>query len=177
MGIERITLISGARGQGKTTFLRAHLAAAARDGCSVGGIASPAVEENGERVGYDLVDLRSGARRLLARMAPDAPREQTFGKGRFRFDPQALVEGNEAIISAVADGMQMIAIDEVGPLEFSGGGWCRGLVYALANGSPDQQLVVVVRPKLVDKLPGRFRSPAWVHARRIMPPWPAPGAA
>jgi nucleoside-triphosphatase THEP1 len=175
MGIAKITLISGTRGQGKTTFLRAHLAVAAREGCLIGGIASPAVEQDGELLGYDLIDLRSGTRRPLARVAPDAPREETFGRRRFRFDTQALAEGNQAIISAVADGVGIIAIDEVGPLEFTGGGWYEGLVYALANCSPDQQLILVVRPKLVDKLPTRFSSAAWAHARRVAPPWPEPG--
>ena len=63
-----VTIITARRGEGKTTFVRRYAAHQTQRGQSVGGIASPAVFENGERVGYDVVDLCSGNRRPLARV-------------------------------------------------------------------------------------------------------------
>jgi hypothetical protein len=91
----------------------------------------------------------------------------------YRFDDEALLEGNSAIISDVRAGVTTVVIDEIGPLEFRGGGWAPGLEVALRECVPEQVLIVAVRPALVDGLPRRFPSPLWATARRISPPWPS----
>jgi len=115
-----VTVITGERGCGKTTLLREYVDAASRAGRTVGGIASPVVYENGQRLGYDLLDLRRGVRRALARVVRGPEAVSTIGP--FRFEETALVEGNAAIVAAVDDGLGVVAIDEVGPLEGGGGG-------------------------------------------------------
>ena len=165
------TILSAVKRGGKTTFLRQSAARLAQRGRSVGGIASPVVFKSGQVLGYDLLDLRTGQQRPLARIgAADDPALHT---GMYRFEGAAVAAGNEAIQSAARDGLDVIAIDEVGPLEFDGGGWTPGLEFALRECTAAQELIVVVRPSLVDELPGRFPSPWWAKARCIKAPWPA----
>lgn len=165
-----LTILCAARGEGKTTFLQQQVEALASCGRSIGGIAAPAVFGADERLGYDLVDLRNGQRRPLARrvVAPDA--RPTVGG--YAFDAQAINEGQAAIMAAIRQHTQVIAIDEIGPLEFDGEGWAPALEAALHECTPAQTLIITVRPTLVDKLPIRFPAPLWAQAQRFSPPWP-----
>ena len=165
------TIITAAKGEGKTSFLRAHVRALIGSGRSVGGIAAPAVFEGDQRVGYDLIDLRTGHRRALCRVGD--PREARPHAGAYRFDEGAISEGNTAITSAVRDGLEVIAIDEIGPLQFRGQGWAPALQLALEECEVRQELLIVARPALVEELANRFPSAVWATARRISPPWPA----
>ena len=173
-----LTLLCAASGLGKTTYLCEQLARLAAQGRSVGGVAAPAVFEQGRRVGYDLLNLRSGVRQPLARAvgmdsaavfsAAGAP-----AAGRYRFADTGLQAGNEAIIRAVREGLDITAIDEVGPLELQGGGWTPGLEFALQACRPGQRLIITVRPSLADKLPAHFPASVWATQTRVAPPWPA----
>ncbi|MFH1111289.1 MAG: nucleoside-triphosphatase [Planctomycetota bacterium] len=165
-----LKLLTAGRGEGKTTFLREYAVCAAGRGLSVGGVAAPAVFEKGERVGYDLIDLRRGSRRPLARIVSSPGAKRTAGM--YWFDEAAEADGNAAIISAIQDRLDVVAIDEVGPREFLGGGLVQALSFALRELSPEQELILVVRPSLVDELPHRFPSPRWETVNRISPPWP-----
>jgi nucleoside-triphosphatase THEP1 len=129
------------------------------------------VFEGGQRIGYDLIDLRTGTRRTLARVVDEPGAATTVGV--YQFDSRAVEEGNAAIIAAVREGLDLVAIDEVGPLEFRGEGWSRALQVCLDECTSQQELVIVVRPSLVDELPARFPSPLWAAAERVSPPWPA----
>jgi len=137
----------------------------------VGGIAALAVFEDGRHVGYDLLDLRCGSRQLLVRAVADHAVVRSVDA--YRFDGGAVAAGNAAITAAVRDGLDAIAIDEIGPLEFRGHGWAPALEFALRECGPDQELIVVVRPSLLPGLPERFPSPKWAAANRISPPWPS----
>ncbi|HUU85878.1 MAG TPA: nucleoside-triphosphatase [Phycisphaerae bacterium] len=167
-----VEILSAGRGEGKTTFLCQYLDRLVERGRSVGGIVSLAVFEDGQRIGYDLLDLRSGRRRALARIAKAPVSPPTVGV--YQFIEAAINEGNTAVIAAVRDDLDVVAIDEVGPLEFRGQGWAPALETALQECRAEQELIIVVRPALVAELPKRFPSPLWAGARRTSPPWPAP---
>lgn len=166
-----VWIVTADRRAGKTTFICEYATRAAHSGKSVGGVASPAVFQEDRHIGYDLVDLRRGNRRLLARLG-NLGRSSTT-TGAYWFDEAALAQGNDAIISAVHDGLDVIAIDEIGPLEFDGKGWALALATALQEVRSEQELIVVVRPSLVEKLAIRFPSALWVTADRVSPPWPS----
>lgn len=158
-----LLIIHGPRGAGKTTYLRRHVGALAAAGKAVGGIASPAVFEGGRRVGYDLLDLRHGARRLLARVVTAPASVPTVGP--YRFDDAAIAAGNSLLFTALRDQLEVVAIDEVGPLELAGHGWAPALAFALEGARLWQQLVIVARSSLCGTLPDRFPSPHWATAQ------------
>jgi nucleoside-triphosphatase THEP1 len=165
-----VYIVTAGRGEGKTSFLRAYAARTAERGRSVGGIACPAVFHCDRRIGYDWIDLRCARQHLLARVvgAPGAGPVV----GRYRFDEAAIAEGNAAIVSAVSDGVDVVCVDEIGPLEFRGQGWAPALERALHEAKTTEEILVVTRPSLVDQLSTRFPSPLWNKARRVCPPWP-----
>ena len=165
-----LNLVTAGRGDGKTTFLRNYAIWAAGRRLTIGGIASPAVFENGQRVGYDLLDIRRGTARQLARVVASPDLEATVGI--YKFDDQAVAEGNAAIVSAMRGQLDVVVIDEVGPLELRGGGWAPALGVALRELVNQQTLIITVRPSLLDELPLGFPSQWWKSANRISPPWP-----
>ncbi|HNQ23566.1 MAG TPA: nucleoside-triphosphatase [Phycisphaerae bacterium] len=167
-----MTIITGDRGTGKTTFLCAYLDAFKRRGITVGGTASPAVLQNDERVGYDCLDLRRGTRVPLARVGP-TPLAATVTVGRYWFDADALAAGTAAILAAVRDGVPAVAIDEIGPLELAGQGWAAALEFSLHNSTEEQEIILVIRSSALPAVVQRFPSPLWSRARRWSPPWPA----
>lgn len=110
-----LLIITGASGAGKTTWcdqLRAH--AVAR-GMSVGGLLSPAVFANGEKVAIDLLDVQSGERRRLASRRRALPGEALV-TGDWSFDLQTVQWGNEILSSLSCP--DLLFVDELGPLEF-----------------------------------------------------------
>ena len=165
-----VTLVVAVKGEGKTSFLRTYVVNAASRGRSAGGVAAPAVFKGSERIGYDLLDLRTGHRQPLARVADSRRAAPTVGI--YCLDENAIARGTAAIISAVRDNLDLIAIDEVGPLEFRGGGWASAVELALRECRSSQELIIAVRPALSGQLPERFPSSHWQNATQIAPPWP-----
>ena len=166
----KVYIVTAGRGEGKTSFVRAYATRMAEHGRSVGGIACPAVFHCDQRIGYDLADLRCARQRPLARVVGEPGSGPVVG--RYRFDEAAIAEGNATIMSAVSDGVDVVVVDEIGPLEFRGQGWAPALERALQTARGTDQMLVVTRPSLVDQLPTRFPSPLWSEARRVCPPWP-----
>ena len=167
-----LIVITGTRGDGKTSFVRSCVEHAARCGWSTGGIISPAVLEAGQRVGYDIESVRSAERRRLA-MLVDDPRQKADA-GRYSFAEDAVRFGNETLVAAAAAGCEVIAIDEVGPLELRGGGWAPALRVALERHRKPQSLFIVIRTGLIEEVAANFPSAAWAGVRRVAPPWPDP---
>jgi nucleoside-triphosphatase len=126
-------VLTGAVHIGKTTVCKA-VADLVRDrGYCVRGILTPPIlDENGERLGIEVVDLASGEHRPLARVwreddhavpgstAKEARLEGNFAGpqvGIYQFDAAALQWGQEAVARAVAVGCDLLIVDEIGRLE------------------------------------------------------------
>ncbi len=146
-----VSLLTGPQGSGKTTFLMALAEELRRRGKTPGGIAAPVLLERGERTGYDLLDLETGERVALARknVAPTGIRT-----GPFTFDPASIAFGERALTSAAAHGCDVIAVDEIGPLELAGKGWAQSLD-SLLRCEP-HALLIVVRPDLLQQVTERW---------------------
>lgn len=110
---KRILLLTGNPGVGKTTVLTKTVNALRAEGYSVGGMISREVREGGTRVGFEILDLNSGKRGWLAHV------NQKSGPqvGKYRVNVEDLNGiGAQAILDAV-ENCDVVAIDEVGPME------------------------------------------------------------
>lgn len=109
----RLLIISGQSGSGKTIWCGelAHQAKAL--GMSVAGVISPAVFQQGQKIGIDLFDLFTSERRRLANRRPNFP-EHHIGR-RWELDFDVLRWGN-ALLSQIS-ACQLLVLDELGPLE------------------------------------------------------------
>jgi len=138
-------ILTGRRGSGKTTLCRRLAAEAKALGWDVAGVISPAVFDGGEKTGIEVIDLRSGNSRLVARRPVDAD-----GSGSVRpawiFDQIALAWGNQMLAGVLP--CDMLIVDELGPLEFEAGvGWSAGL--KALDSRVYQVGLVTIRPELL----------------------------
>lgn len=142
---KRILLLTGAPGVGKTTVLLKVIETLKSKGYSVGGMISREVRSCGTRVGFEVLDLSSARRGWLAHV------NQKTGPqvGKYRVNMEDLNDiGVNAIVNAVRDA-DVIAIDEIGPMELFSEKFKHAVMVAVNSGKP---LVGVVHWKANDKL-------------------------
>jgi len=127
----QLILWTGPKHSGKSTAATELARRAAAAGFTVAGILAPSVPD-----GYDLLDLRTGARTPLARRRRDGDEKI----GRFAFSRAALDAGAEAL--GAATDADLAIVDEFGPLELAGAGW-RPAVDGLIRSARGTVLLVV----------------------------------
>lgn len=158
----KILLYTATRGAGKTTHLTTLVTSLISEGISVHGMTSPAVFEDGLKVGINLVLLPHEKPQVLAvpklnhhGYVPGA----VDGNVGYTFNETTLRAANEyfAALRARADHLQgIVVIDEIGPFEVVRG---RGITEALNfidDGVFEGVVIVTVRPEMVDMLLERW---------------------
>lgn len=160
LGSRQLVLLTGERGEGKTTLCLALAEQACRAGWRVGGIVSPGDWHDGQRVGYRVRDLLSGEERPLAQRSAQ---EGAIRVGPFSFDPEGIAFGRRALQEALSHRVQLLIVDEVGPLELRGEGWAPLLDRLHTEGT--KVMVWVVRPELVEEV--RKRYPLFASATLV----------
>ena len=152
-----LVIVTGDRGAGKTTFCARLIELARSDSRSIGGVLSPAVFNQGEKIGIDAIDLRTHERRRLADRFD--PAHQGPNTRRWSFHAATVEWGNTVLQSAAP--CDVLIVDELGTLEFDRGeGWLTGLTVLDAG---EYQLgLVVIRPELLPQARQR-----WPQARVI----------
>jgi nucleoside-triphosphatase len=106
-------LLAGDPGIGKTTVLLKVVEALKARGYRVGGMVSREVRSYGSRVGFEILDLTDGRSGWLAHV------NQKTGPqvGKYRVNLKDLnTVGADSIVRAV-DNSDVVAIDEIGPME------------------------------------------------------------
>jgi len=142
-----VRLIHGDIGSGKTRRAAAWAEAEILDGRRPGGVLalkSP--------TGRRFMDLMTGDD-----VALEHPREDEVAVpvGRFQFRQAAFDWATQRIEAAAEQGVSGIIIDEVGPLEMSGGGFA-DLIDRLARDHPAVERILLVRTSLIDAVATRF---------------------
>jgi len=144
----RIVILTGERGVGKSTVCRETVALAQAKRYTVGGILTLSRPTGA----LDVLDLRSGYVRRLT-VGPDV--SPAVIQGRFRFDPETIAWGNDALARATS--CHLLVVDELGPLELEReGGWLRA--FDVLHQADFVLALVVVRPELVAR--AQLRLPA-----------------
>jgi nucleoside-triphosphatase len=108
-----VLLITGGPGVGKTTVLMKTVTILREKGYKVGGMLSQEVREGGIRVGFEILDLGSHKRGWLAHI------NQKIGPqvGKYRVNIEDLENIGAQAITAAVENCDVVAIDEVGPME------------------------------------------------------------
>lgn len=153
-------LITGDIGVGKTTWCQRWIDSARADGRGVGGLLSPPITVDGQKVAIDLVDLASGERRQLARLRPVEAASGAVMTGKWLFDTAVLTWGNDVLGRVTA--VDLLIIDELGPLEFEQGQGLQAAFELVAAGNY-RMAGVVVRPSLIPQAQQR-----WPEAQPIL---------
>lgn len=148
-----IMLLTGQRGAGKSTACRRLVERARFTQASVGGVLSlPLYDSGGVKAGIQLVDIGSGEEHQLA-WAGDASGipQGVLQVGCYLMDPEVLEWGAGKAVKAIENGVDLVIVDEIGPLELHQG---KGFAPVLSTWvrHPGRAGVIVVRHELVAAL-------------------------
>jgi nucleoside-triphosphatase len=106
-------LLTGAPRSGKTTVVERVLDGLAERGLTAGGIYSPEIREEGERVGFEIVDLHSNEAAVMAHVDfEDGP-----SVGKYRVDVGNIEAICEPALSWAIEEADVVVIDEIAPME------------------------------------------------------------
>jgi len=141
----RCVLWTGEKHSGKTTALAGLISTLTQHGFAVGGILAPSIYADGELVGFDIVDIAAGSRKQL--LVRDSSSSGTIP---YRYSRQGLKLGHLALSSAASRALDLVIVDEFGPLELDGQGW-RSDVDTLFE-KTSLPILLVVRCQMVDKV-------------------------
>jgi nucleoside-triphosphatase len=149
---KRLLFLTGCPGVGKTTVLLQIVEALKVKGCSVGGMISREVRSCGDRVGFEILDLSSNRRGWLAHVNQKAGPKI----GKYKVNMKDLENIGVSAIEQAVRSMDVVAIDEVGPMELFSEKFQAAVEEAVESG----KLVIGVvhwkaRSKLVDKATAR----------------------
>ena len=110
-------LVTGVPGVGKTTLVLKIAETVVAEGYVVGGMITEEIRENGVRTGFEILDLLTGAKGLLAHVNV----EDGHRVGKYKVD----LKGLEGVgVTAIDNGLErqdvdLVVIDELGPMELS----------------------------------------------------------
>lgn len=136
-------VITGRPGVGKSTLFNSIIEILKTSGFKVGGVVAPEVRENGIRVGFKVINILTGEEKWLARR--NYRSLVTVGSyGVLVHEADGLVK--EALLGALQEA-DIIAVDEVGPMELKLPSFKATLLRALDSGKP---MIMVVHYRLND---------------------------
>ncbi|NSW46398.1 MAG: DUF2478 domain-containing protein [Bacteroidales bacterium] len=144
---KNVLIITGKEKVGKSTFLGKLVYELKARGLVIGGFVSPAVFEQNQHKGYNLLHLISQQEIPLSRTEPMAGAPKV---GNYYFNPQSLEEGNRWLQIENIEQTDLVVIDEIGPWELRRQGWANNLT-AIAKNYPNP-IILVVRASIVDKV-------------------------
>ena len=152
----RVTIITGEMDAGKTTEL-IRLYSELPAGTADGFASIKVFSEQGVLEGYDLKRLASGERFPFIRLSPgDAvlPQKDSFEFDRFNFLREPLAIAEQAIMDILSDSsIRTILLDEIGPVELQGNGFCSALKVLLEN---EKDLYLCINRKNLDPVAKKF---------------------
>ena len=137
----RLILWTGPKHSGKTTSASRLVQTACIEGFVIAGILQPPIYDNGELVGFDVLDIQNQKQIPLAR--------RNKGKnstGSFNFIADGLKFGHTALSKETTKIADLIIIDEFGLLELRGNGWRSNVDTLLSQ--RNNMILLVVRQEL-----------------------------
>jgi nucleoside-triphosphatase THEP1 len=151
MSTQKIFIISGLVGEGKTTYTKKLIDFFRRNGINVGGIISERVINNSQTIGYDLVNIETGEKEAFLRQKEESGNETI---GRFTICQKGLAMGNTVLNSMILQGNRIVIIDEVGLLELRNKGWSN-CINDLVTKS-ENHILITVRDTYVNEVKNKW---------------------
>lgn len=106
-------LVTGPPRSGKTTVIERTLDRLTDAGVTAGGLYSPEIRVDGERVGFDLVDVATGERATLAHV----DRESGPAVGNYRVDVDSVDDLAGQALSHAGTDADLFVVDEIASMQ------------------------------------------------------------
>jgi nucleoside-triphosphatase THEP1 len=120
----KVFIITGAIGEGKTTYIKKLIGFFRMNDIAIGGILSERSITDAQTTGYDLVNIETGEKEAFLRQNEKCGTETI---GRFTICSKGITMGNTVLRSLISPGNKIVIIDEVGLLELQNKGWAAGI--------------------------------------------------
>ncbi len=154
-------LLTGRGGAGKTTACWKALPGLRASGVKLAGfISPPLLDGGGKKTGIEMLNLATGEHHTFAHVVS---RDQNPDVGVYKLENDAIEWARGVLASALFSDIDLLVIDEVGPLELKRGG---GFAFALEPMADPERIpnaIVLVRQELVDELAERLGRPDMVR--------------
>jgi nucleoside-triphosphatase THEP1 len=143
---QKVFIITGLAGQGKTTMIR-HISEIFKENkISAGGFYSQKIIEDNKITGYDIVDISTNDSETFLRLSGD---DNLLKIGKFTINTQGLKKGMEILRPSANISNEFVIIDEAGSLELEDKGWATSIL-DLTEAS-NNHLILVVRDIFVER--------------------------
>ena len=151
MNRNKVIIITGNKGEGKTTKLLSIIEMLKEESVNITGFVAIGEWKNGERSKYTLVDITTDKSAIIC---TDTQTSGYTKHGRFYFNPKAIAFGENTLLKAQRKN-SVIIIDEIGPFELDGKVWHNSLVHHLEK--TQNILLLSVRKKLVNNIIKKYK--------------------
>jgi nucleoside-triphosphatase THEP1 len=148
----RIMLLFGQQNEGKTTKLLEIYRELNKMEIESVGFVAPGVWHNGQKTGYQLLELPSLLSVPLASIIAD---QNSVQHGRFYFNQATIDHGNQLILDAIKTKPAMFFIDEIGRFELEGHIWHDS--FHLLTQCKNMTLIVGVREQYLVGVKEKFK--------------------
>lgn len=154
-------LLTGQGGRGKTTACWKALPGLRSSGIKLAGfISPPLLDAVGQKTGIEMLDLATGEHHTFAHVVG---RDEGPDIGIYRLETDAIDWARGVLAKALLSDMDLLVIDEIGPLELHRG---KGFAFAIEPLSDPERIpnaIVIVREELVNELAERIGRPDMVR--------------
>jgi len=150
--LQKVFIISGTVGEGKTTFIKKLSETFKTDNISFGGILSQRVMANSQTTGYDVVNIEIEDKEVFLRRTEEDSMEKI---GIFSIYPEGIKFGTRILLRSRELRKKIIVIDEVGKLELGNKGWA-SCIKDLKDAS-ENHLLIAVRDSLIDEVISKWQ--------------------
>lgn len=144
---QSIIILTGNIGEGKSQLLSKLIDYYKNNNIITGGILSPALRNNNDCAGYDLIDINTNEKTILARTKAN---NDNINVGRFFFLKSGIEFGKQALSVEKMKHCQLIFIDEIGPWELENQGWAAEINKLLIE--TNIPMIWVVRSSILEKV-------------------------
>ncbi len=134
--MKHVLLLTGRPGVGKTTVLLKTVEVLKSKGYIVGGMISREIRSHGNRVGFEILSLSGNEHGWLAHV----DQKQGPQVGRYHVNLEDLNHVGVAAITRAVESCQVIAIDEIGPMEL----FSSSFKEAVAKAVQSMKLIITV---------------------------------
>lgn len=151
---QMITIITGSRGVGKTTFLLKQIAKLKKQGHYPSGVMTPAMYDNdGRKVGFFALDISSSEQWELGRSD-----KLLCGPsyGPYSFSEMGFARANKILNQVLREGSEDVFLDEIGPLELEKNYGFISVLSLISGFNLKRNLYLVIRSELIEKFTIRF---------------------
>jgi nucleoside-triphosphatase THEP1 len=152
MTSQKVFIISGAQGGGKTTRLKDVLSLLQKKGRSFSGFVAEGSWENNKRIAFTLVNVKTNESVPLCGLSAKVNWQKN---GRFYFNPEAIAIGEKWLGKSNTSPVDLIVIDEIGIFELDNKVWHPAFQLLLQQSNC--RFIITVREGIVEQIIQKYK--------------------